>query len=154
MKSDQKLMSEFAACFPKIAQELGPDNVALLLEGATEQEYPAGRTLIRDRMPVDYLYFVLSGSLSAIIEEGGNSMQIATIKAGEWMGEISVLSGEFVASATTITDTPCKILKVHHITFEKLIAENETVAKVLLEHFIRLMAERFRAPLQHPSASK
>jgi CRP-like cAMP-binding protein len=59
-----------------------------------------------------------------------------------------------VASATTVTDTPCKLLRVHHITFEKLIAENETVAKVMLDHFIRLMAERFRAPLQHPQVSK
>jgi CRP-like cAMP-binding protein len=154
MKPDQKVISEFTARFPKIAEGLGPDNLALLLDGASVQEYPAGRTLIRDRMPVDYLYFVLSGTLSAVIEEGGNSMQIATIKPGEWMGEISVLSGEFVASATTITDTPCKLLRVHHITFEKLIAENEAVASVLLAHFIRLMAERFRAPLQFPQASK
>lgn len=152
MKSSETdvIRSEFSAAFPKIAEELGAANLALLLEGASVQEYPAGRTLIRDRMPVDYLYFVLSGTLSAYIEEAGNSMQIATIKQGEWMGEISVLSGEFVASATTITETPCKLVKVHHLTFEKLISENEAVAKVLLDHFIRLMADRFRAPLARP----
>jgi CRP-like cAMP-binding protein len=148
------VVAEFAACFPKMAEELGRQNLESLLEGASEQEYPAGRTLIRDRMPVDYLYFVLSGTLSAYIEEDGNSMLIASIKPGEWMGEISVLSGEFMASATIITNTPCKLVRVHHLTFEKLIAENETVAKVLLDHFIRLMAERFRAPLSHPQASK
>jgi CRP-like cAMP-binding protein len=148
------IIAEFSACFPKMAQELGRHNLETLLEGASQQEYPPGRTLIRDRMPVDYLYFVLAGTLNAYIEQDGNSMMIATIKAGEWMGEISVLSGEFVASATIVTDTPCKLVKVHHLTFEKLITENETVAKVLLEHFIRLMAERFRAPLAHPQAPK
>jgi CRP/FNR family cyclic AMP-dependent transcriptional regulator len=154
MKSadNELILAEFAAAFPAIAEQLGPANLGLLLEGASTQEYPAGRTLIRDRMPVDYLFFVLSGTLSAQIEEGGKSMQIATIRPGEWMGEISVLSGEFVASATTVTLTPCKLLKVHHLTFEKLISNNEAVAKVLLGHFIRLMAERFRAPLTPPAA--
>jgi CRP-like cAMP-binding protein len=148
----KSIIDEFSACFPKMAEELGRSNLESLLEGASVQEYPAGRTLIRDRMPVDYLYFVLAGTLSAYIEEAGNSMLIASVKPGEWMGEISVLSGEFVASATIVSDTPCKLVKVHHLTFEKLIAENEAVAKVMLDHFIRLMAERFRAPLAHPLA--
>jgi CRP-like cAMP-binding protein len=152
MKIDNSIIAEFSACFPKMSQELGPQNLESLLDGASAQEYPEGRTLIRDRMPVDYLYFVLSGTLNAYIEEGGNSMMIATIKPGEWMGEISVLSGEFMASATIVSNTKCKLVKVHHLTFEKLIAENEAVAKVLLDHFIRLMADRFRAPLARPAA--
>lgn len=142
------LISDFSTAFPALATELGPDNVALLLDGSTVQDLAAGRTLIRDRMPVDFLYFILRGTLSVFIEEGGKSMQIASAKTGEWLGEISVLSGQYVASATLITDTPCTFVRVHHITFEKLIAENDVVAKVLLDNFIALMAERFRNPVK------
>lgn len=151
MKSNQTptVISEFAARFPDIAQGLGRDNLEMLLDGASVSEIPAGRTLIRDRMPVDFLYFVLDGTLTALIEEAGKSRPLSTIKSGEWLGEISVLSGEYLASATVVTDTSCKLVKVHHITFEKLIAENETVAKVLLEQFIGLMAKRFRVPHAH-----
>lgn len=146
MKTNQAptLMSEFEARFPKIAEELGRQNLGMLLDGASVLEVPAGRTLIRDRMPVDFLYFVLDGILGAYIEESGKSMQLDKIKPGEWLGEISVLSGELLASATVVTETPCKLVKVHHLTFGKLIAENEAVAKVLLENFIALMAKRFR----------
>ncbi len=151
MKTNQTptVISEFEARFPDIAEGLGRHHVGLLLDGASVVEIPAGRTLIRDRMPVDFLYFVLDGTLTALIEEAGKSRPLATIEAGEWMGEISVLSGEYLASATVVTDTACKLVKVHHITFEKLIAENETVAKVLLEKFIELMAKRFRVPHAH-----
>lgn len=146
MKSSQAatVVAEFEERFPKISEELGPENLELLLDGASILELVAGRTLIRDRMPVDFLYFVLDGSLGVFIEDAGKSRRLNTVKPGEWLGEISVLSGEFIASATIVTDTPCKLVKVHHITFGKLIAENEAVAKVLLEHFIALMAKRFR----------
>lgn len=143
------LISEFEARFPKIAEELGRHNLGMLLDGASVLEMQAGRTLIRDRMPVDFLYFVLDGALSVYVEEAGKSRQLNTIKPGEWLGEISVLSGELVASATVVTDTAVKLVKVHHLTFQKLIAENEAVAKVLLENFIALMATRFRAPQAH-----
>jgi CRP-like cAMP-binding protein len=145
---DQATIIEFEARFPQMARELGRPNVEMLLDGASVQEVAAGRTLIRDRMPVDFIYFVLDGTLDVHIEQDGKSRKIATVKPGEWMGEISVLSGELLASATIITHTACKLLRVHHITFGNLITENQTVAKVLLEHFIALMAQRFRAPIE------
>ncbi|WP_158590375.1 Crp/Fnr family transcriptional regulator [Noviherbaspirillum cavernae] len=146
---NQSTLSQFGARFPQLAQELGQANLEMLLDGASIQEVAPERTVIRDRMPVDCIYFVLDGTLDVYIEQEGKSKKIATIKPGEWMGEISVLSGEFLASATIISNSPCKLLRVHHITFGKLITENETVAKVLLDHFIALMAQRFRKPLTH-----
>ena len=149
MKStDSTLVSEFEASFPTIAQELGRANVEVLLDGASVQEFAPNRIVIRDRMPVDFIYFVLDGSLAVSIEVEKQSKYLASIKAGEWMGEMSVLSGEFIASATITTETPCKLMRMHHLSFEKLITENETVAQVLLQHFINLMAKRFRASNQ------
>jgi CRP/FNR family cyclic AMP-dependent transcriptional regulator len=135
---------QFKASFPQLAEDLGQPNLDLLLDGASAVEFPAGRKVIRDRMPVEHLYFVLAGTLSAYIEDGGNSRHLAVVGPGQWLGEISVLSGEMVASATVVTDSPCKLLKVHHLTLQKLIVGNETVAKVLLEALIALMAERLR----------
>ncbi len=139
--------AEFAARFPGIAGQLGPSHLTSLLDGASVLEVAAGRTLIRDRMPVDYLYFVLDGKLGVYVEEAGKSMRLNTINPGEWMGEISVLSGELLASATIVTDTGCKLVRIHHQTFSRLIAQDEVVAKVLLENFIELMAKHFRTPI-------
>ena len=145
MKVDASLVSQFEARFPAIARELGRANLEVFLDGASVQEFAPNRIVIRDRMPVDFLYFVLDGTLAASIEIDRQAKKLGTVKPGEWMGEISVLSGEFLASATITTETPCTLLRVHHLTFEKLITENETIAQVLLQHFIDLMAKRFRA---------
>lgn len=136
--------SEFRARFPEMAQQLGPDNLAALLDGATLQEIAASRTLIRDRMPLEYLYAVIDGELGVHIENGGKSKRIATARPGEWLGELSVLSGELIASATITADMACRLVRIHHLSFEELIAANEVVAQVLLEHFIELMAKRLR----------
>lgn len=145
MTVNASALSAFEASFPQLAGALGRANLEQLLDGASTQDFPAGRKIIRDRMPVECIYFVLSGELSAHIEDGGSSRKVGTISQGQWMGEISVLSGEMVASATVISDTPCTLLKVHHLTLQRLITENETVAKVLLDALIALMAERLRA---------
>jgi CRP-like cAMP-binding protein len=140
----QTVTAEFKARFPTIASQLGPEHLSMLLEGASVQELPAGRALIRDRMPVDFLYFILEGALGVYIENAGKSIRVATVKPGEWLGEVSVLSGEFLASATITSDTACTLLKMHHVSFDKLITTNEVIAKVMLEHFIELMARRLR----------
>lgn len=134
---------EFKARFPGMAEQLGP-HLAALLDGATLQEIAAGRVLIRDRMPLEFLYAVIDGELGVHIENGGKSMRIATVRPGEWLGELSVLSGELVASATITANTACRLVRIHHLTLEKLISTNEVVAQVLLEHFIELMAKRLR----------
>ncbi len=146
MKSTElsAVTTEFKNRFPTIATQLGPDHLATLLEGGSVLEIPAGRALIRDRMPVDFLYFILEGALGVYVENAGESKRVATVQPGEWLGEVSVLSGEFLASATITSDTACILLKMHHVTFDKLITTNETIAKVMLEHFIELMAKRLR----------
>lgn len=144
--ANQTTIEQFKASFPQLARDLGDTNLEQLLEGASAVEYPAGRKIIRDRMPVDHIYFVLTGTLSAYIEHEGKLQHLSVVGPGQWLGEVSVLSGEMVASATVITDTACKLLKVHDLTLQKLISGNETVAKVLLEALIALMAERLRQP--------
>jgi CRP-like cAMP-binding protein len=149
MKStDSTLVAEFQTQFPDIARDLGDANLEILLDGASVQEIAPERIVIRDRMPVDFLFFVLSGTLSVSIEDNNKAMRLGQVKPGEWLGEVSVLSGELLASATVTTETPCKLLRVHHMTFEKLLTENEAVAQVLLKHFIHLMTKRLRGSNQ------
>lgn len=139
------LAEGFARAFPELVAQLGPEHLRYMLDGVSALEVAPGRTLIRDRMPVDFLYFILDGELGVYVEQEAQSRRVATVRAGEWLGEVSVLSGEHLASATIISDTPCLLAKMHHVAFEQLIAENDAVARVLLDSFIALMAKRLRA---------
>ena len=141
----QTHIAEFATTFPRLTEQLGADNLQILMRATTVIELAEGRKLIRDKMPTDAIYFLLNGSMNAFVEEGGVSVALGEVKPGQWLGEISILSGEFLASATVEANTSCKLIKMHHKAFEKLIAENHEIAKVLLENFIALMVARMRS---------
>ncbi len=138
-------MQQFADRFPKLAAALGPQNLAILTRAMTMLELPAGRRIIRDRMPVDSLYFILDGEVSILLEEGGRSISLGRLGAGEWLGEVSVLSGEMVASSTVRAETAVRLARLKHQAFEELIARNEAIASAMLRELVGMLAARLRA---------
>src|SRR3954468_10589133 len=95
-RQGESMTAELADRFPGLARDLGPDNVAMLRKACTQLEVPAGRTIIRDRTPVDSLYLILEGQAGASVEESGRAISLGSLGPGEWLGEVSVLSGEFL----------------------------------------------------------
>jgi CRP-like cAMP-binding protein len=138
-------MQQFADRFPRLAAALGPQNLALLTRAMTLLELPAGRRIIRDSMPVDSLYFILDGEVSILLEEGGRSISLGRLGAGEWLGEVSVLSGEMLASSTVRSETAVKLARLKHQAFEELITRNEAIASALLRELVSMLATRLRA---------
>jgi len=138
-------MQQFADRFPALAAALGPQNLAVLTRAMTTLELPAGRRVIRDRMPVDSLYFILEGEVSILIEEGGRSIALGRLGPGEWLGEVSVLSGEMLASSTVRSETPVKLMRLKHQAFEDLIMKNDAIASAMLRELVAMLAARLRA---------
>ena len=141
---DSKLTSEFSARFPALAEELGPANLETLLAATTSVELPANRKVIRDRMPVDSLYLILEGKVSISVETNKRAIKLAESGPGEWLGEVSVLSGELLASSTVTTETPVRFLRLRHEKFDELIWKNREVSEVLLRQLVLMLADRLR----------
>ena len=150
---DSKTTAEFSARFPALAEELGPANLGSLLTATTSVELPARRKIIRDRMPVDSLYLILDGKVSISVEANKRAIKLGELGPGEWLGEVSVLSGELLASSTVTTDTPVRLLRLRHEKFEELILRNAEVSGVLLRQLVLMLADRLRksgATLKQP----
>ena len=150
---DSKLTSEFSARFPALAEELGPANLGTLLQATTPLELPPRRKIIRDRMPVDSLYLILDGKVSISVEAQKRAIKLGELGPGEWLGEVSVLSGELLASSTVTTETPARFLRLRHEKFEELIWKNTEVSSVLLRQLVLMLADRLRksgATLKQP----
>jgi CRP-like cAMP-binding protein len=141
----EELIAEFRSRFPQLAQELSPDDLRRLLNACTSVEVPPGRRLFRDRMPVDSLYLILEGEMTVSVQEGEKNLELAVVKPGEWLGEVSVLSGELLASSTVVARTPVKLLRLRHQTFEDLILKDQHIASVLLKQLVGMLADRLRA---------
>lgn len=149
LRVDQNIAAEFKNRFPAVAEELGPNNLARLLDACVVVDLPPGRQLFRDRMPVESLYLVLDGELVATVENGTESLKKATLKVGhvkpgDWLGEVAVLSGEMLASSTVTTLTRCRALKIRHQDFERLVLHDEDISHVVLGQLVDLLASRLR----------
>lgn len=150
---DSKLTTEFSARFPALAEELGAANLGTLLAATTPYDLPAGRKVIRDRMPVDSLYLILDGKVSISVEANKRAIKLGELGPGEWLGEVSVLSGELLASSTVTTEKPSRFLRLRHEKFEELIWKNTEVSGVLLRQLVLMLADRLRksgATLKQP----
>jgi len=150
---DSKLITDFSARFPALAEELGAANLQSLLAATTPLELPANRKVIRDRMPVDSLYLILDGKVSISVEANKRAIKLGELGPGEWLGEVSVLSGELLASSTVTTETPVRFLRLRHEKFEELIWGNAEVSGVLLRQLVLMLADRLRksgATLRQP----
>lgn len=143
-RMNQDLTDEFQRRFPDVSSELGPENLARLLDACTVVNLPPRRKLFRDRMPVDSLYLVLEGEMLASVEDGAKILEVGHVKPGDWLGEVAVLSGEMLASSTVSTVTRCRALKMHARDFENLVIHDEDISHVLLGQLVMLLAERLR----------
>ena len=149
---EQTTNDAFCTHFSTLAEELGPVNTATFLKGVTVLELPAGRKFIRHRMPVDSTYFMVAGTVEVSVEDGQRSTLLGVLGPGQWLGEVSALSGELMASATITTQTPARFLRMRHQMLEDLITTNQAVANVLLPHLVLMLADRLRKSYQREAS--
>jgi CRP-like cAMP-binding protein len=148
----QNISEAFNAHFSALAQELGPVHSATFLQNLTLLELPAGRKLIRHRMPVDSTYFIVDGTVEVSVEDGNSSTSLGLLGPGQWLGEVSALSGELMASATVTTQTSASFLRMRHEVLENLITNHDTLANVLLPYLVLMLSDRLRKSYQQEAA--
>lgn len=139
------MAAELSERFPELARELGPDRLQVLRHACTALTVPAGRPIIRDRMAVDSLYLILEGTVTVSVEEGGRSIEIGRLGPGQWLGEVSVLSGEMLASSTVSAETPVSLLRLKHLAFEGLLAKQNLIGSAIVKQLVLMLADRLRA---------
>jgi len=144
--------TDFCTHFPTLADELGPTHTSTFLKSVSVLELAAGRKLIRHRMPVDSIYFIVDGRVEVTVEDGQTSTVLGVLAPGEWLGEVSALSGDLKASATITTQTPARFLRMRHETFEDLITRDQAVANVLLPHLVLMLSDRLRKAYQREAS--
>lgn len=118
---------------------------ATLLEIAkrtTEESYPAGVTVIREGDAGDSLCIVASGNLT--VHRNGEA--VATMTAGDYFGEISLIDGR-PRSATIVADDDVVLLQLGAADFEALLAI-PFVSRAVMQNLASIVRH---APLPHTS---
>ncbi len=94
-----------------------------LLADAGYKIFGGGETIIREGDESDYFYHVYAGAVN-VIKEG---QVIARLGAGDFFGEISLVTGEKF-NATVVADRESEIILVSSARFKQVIDMNETMA--------------------------
>lgn len=95
-------------------QELPASEIHHLAPFLSNRSYAQGATLMRQGDPGDSLFIITRGKVAVIDERGGNQ-QLATLAAGDVVGEIALVTGEVrSASAVALEETKVWMLLKEH----------------------------------------
>lgn len=101
------------------------------------EDFETGAVLFHEGDPGDKMYVVQSGKVAISRMIGSDNQILARLPAGEFFGEMSLLSGR-PRSATAIILEPSRLLVINGETFESMVRSRSEIAVRL----IKTMAER------------
>jgi CRP-like cAMP-binding protein len=149
----ESIKDMFSIHFSMLKEELGEINTETLLKSMTLLELPAGRNVTRYRMPVDSTYFIVGGSVDVTVDEEKGIITLEhSLGHGHLLGEVSALSGDYLASATVTTVTPSRFLRLRHQALEELLTSNQDISTILLRYFVLMLSDRLRKAYQLESS--
>ncbi len=109
------------------------------------RRYPAKSTLIYAGDKADALYFLISGSVSVVIEdEDGRELVLAYLNAGDFFGEMGLFDGQEVRSAWVKAKEETEIAEISYSRFMEI---NKDKPELLLR-LASQMAERLNKTSQ------
>ncbi|SFC49864.1 Cyclic nucleotide-binding domain-containing protein [Marinospirillum celere] len=105
---------------------LKPRKMLRLLRLAKTHEIPAGEPLIHQGQKLNALLLLLSGKLSVQVE----GQPRATLKPGDFVGEMSFISGQ-LTSADVVADEPARYLEWPADALDRLYARDSEIKDAL-----------------------
>jgi ABC-type lipoprotein export system ATPase subunit len=142
--SDGEIIEEYLArLFPGLSE-------AQLIEVTRELEsvkYSPGALIVRRGDPIDRFYLVTRGSVDILVSrDGGREFTVATMRRGQFFGEIELLSGgRALATARAGVEGGAEISLLDRDDFRRLLETHESVRRAIEQVASERAAEHERA---------
>jgi small-conductance mechanosensitive channel/CRP-like cAMP-binding protein len=146
VENDRDYMARLGALSKvELFSMLDDSDVELLARGMRAQPFARGETLIRQGDPGDSLFLISSGEVNVSLGIDGVQRQVATLHAGDLLGEQSLMTGDpRAATCIAASDVTCHL--VSHDLFKELLALKpklaEDISALLSQRQTALEAER------------
>ena len=128
--------------------DLSPSDLKRVAAIATEHHFLDGEIIFEQDEPGDEMYVVVSGEVRVLVRNGNhNDKEVAQRKAGETVGEMSVISGD-LRSASLVAAGEVHLLCLDQKSFEGLLRERPEVSLAVM----RMLCERLRQATQRDDA--
>jgi CRP-like cAMP-binding protein len=123
------------ASVPFFAETLDPAQIDALAESARRVDFDRAATLMREGERGDSLLVIFSGDVSVSV--AGRPQTVATLSAGDVVGEMSLLTGA-TRSATVTAVRPVVALEIRKDDLEPLLV----MSPDLFERFAKVVEKR------------
>ena len=112
---------------------LPPGRLETAIRRATVRDVKAGTTIIRQSDPADFFYVIASGTVEVSQSDGGGASQVLRqMGAGEFFGEIGLLSG-VPRTATVVAQSDCTLVALDGAAFLELVESGPGLTYMLLD---------------------
>ena len=118
-------------------QLLDKEQTDQLLKDAKLLRFGRGEVVIEQGDHGESMFLLLKGEANVLVTVDGHNSHVATLKSGDYFGEMSLLTGE-PRSATVRATRDCDVLEIEKEAFAGLLHENEA----LVEQLSELLAKR------------
>jgi CRP-like cAMP-binding protein len=108
------------------------------MEKLTPIQVEAGEVIVRQGAPADKFFIISDGEVEVIREDDGAEWSVATLRSGQFFGEMAVLRDE-PRTATVRALTPTSLLAMPADTFRGIVAQSLSTTA----NFDQLIEARF-----------
>lgn len=128
--------------------DLSPNDLKHVAAIATEQHFLDDEVIFEQDEQGDEMYVVVAGEVRVLVTNGGDQdREVARRKAGDTVGEMSVISGS-VRSATLVASGDVHVLCLDQKSFEGMLRERPEVSLAVM----RMLCDRLRQVTQREDA--
>ena len=127
-----------------LCESLTIKEVQILIDYTEVVTFKRGEVLAEIGEVGEALYFIISGEISLLRTDEGKENEVARVKEGELMGEISFFDKRPRTVRLIAAATDTKILKLTRAMYNRLKVEHPYIAVNLLEHAIVSLDHLFR----------
>ena len=118
---------------------LSPGDIKQVAALAQEESFSDGVTLVREGDIGDVMFIIVSGEVRVLINKGRKEVELARRKAGEYVGEMALISKE-PRSATVTAVGDVHALCIDQKSFESLLRDRPDVSLAV----IQVLCERLK----------
>lgn len=121
----------------QLLQCLDDAQATRLLMNAKLLRFGRGEKIIEQGQSGESMFILVEGEADVFVKANGPEMKVATLKPGDYFGEMSLLTGE-PRSATVCARTDCQLCELEKPVLAEILQENQDLVNRLCER----LAER------------